>query len=107
MFKSDVRSVPLGILMKFDVDDKNRCRLVCVKFLLNRCRFAAAVAKCLGGLTFFGTQCRSAGAQRVLDTCIRVFYCRTAVHTGVGEVRELDFSSVQFSLCAVCTAVFT
>ena len=42
--------------MKFDVDDKNRCRLVCVKFHLNRCRFAAAVAKCLGG-SLFGTQC--------------------------------------------------
>jgi len=53
MFKSDVRSV--GILMKPDVDDKNRCRLVCVKFLLlNRCRFAAAVAKCLGGSLFLG-----------------------------------------------------
>ena len=55
MFKSDVRSVPLGILMKFDVDDKNRCRLVCVKFLINRCRFAAAVAKCLGGSLFWDT----------------------------------------------------
>jgi len=42
--------------MKFDVDDKNRCRLVCVKFHLNRCRFAAAVANCLGG-SLFGTQC--------------------------------------------------
>ena len=42
--------------MKFDVDDKNRCRLVCVKFHLNRCRFAAAVAKCLGGSLFWG-QC--------------------------------------------------
>ena len=31
--------------MKFDVDDKNRCRLVCVKFHLNWCRFAVAVAK--------------------------------------------------------------
>ena len=41
--------------MKFDVDDKNRCRLVYVKFHLNRCRFAAAVAKCLGG-SLFGTQ---------------------------------------------------
>ena len=40
--------------MKFDVDDKNRCRLVCVKFNLNRCRFAAAVAKCLGGSLFWG-----------------------------------------------------
>jgi len=40
--------------MKFDVDDKNRCRLVCVKFHLNRYRFAVAVAKCLGGLTFLG-----------------------------------------------------
>ena len=39
--------------MKFDVDDKNRCRLVCVKFHLNRCRFAAAVAKCLGGSLFW------------------------------------------------------
>ena len=40
--------------MKFDVDDKNRCRLVCVKFHLNRCRFAAAVAICLGGSLFLG-----------------------------------------------------
>jgi len=38
--------------MKFDVDDKNRCRFVCVKFHLNRCRFAVAVAKCLGGSLF-------------------------------------------------------
>jgi len=37
--------------MKFDVDDKNRCRLVCV----NRCRFAVAVAKCLGGSLFWDT----------------------------------------------------
>jgi len=42
--------------MKFDVDDKNRCRLVCVKFHLNRSWFAAAVAKCLGGSLFLG-QC--------------------------------------------------
>ena len=42
--------------MKFDVDDKNRCRLVCVKFHLNRCRFAVAVTECLGA-HFFGTQC--------------------------------------------------
>jgi len=42
--------------MKFDVDDKNRCRLVCGKFYLNRCRFAVAVAKCLGA-HLFGTQC--------------------------------------------------
>ena len=41
--------------MKFDVDDKNRCRLVCVEFHLNRCRFAAAVAKCLGGSLFWDT----------------------------------------------------
>jgi len=40
--------------MKFDVDDKNRCRLVCVKFHLNRRRFAVAVAKCLGGSLFLG-----------------------------------------------------
>ena len=40
--------------MKFDVDDKNRCRLVCVKFHLNQCRFAVAVAKCLGGSLFCG-----------------------------------------------------
>ena len=42
--------------MKFDVDDKNRCRLVCVKFHLNRSRFAAAVAKCLGGHFFWDMQ---------------------------------------------------
>ena len=39
--------------MKFDVDDKNRCRLVRVKFHLNRCRFAVAVVKCLGGSLFW------------------------------------------------------
>ena len=39
--------------MKFDVDDKNRRRLVYVKFHLNRCRFAVAVAECLGA-HFFG-----------------------------------------------------
>ena len=41
--------------MKFDVDDKNRCRLVCVKCHLNRCRFAVAVAECLGGSLFWDT----------------------------------------------------
>jgi len=41
--------------MKFDVDDKNRCRLVCVKFHFNRCWFAMAVAKCLGGSLFWDT----------------------------------------------------
>ena len=40
--------------MKFDVDDKNRCRLVCLKFHLNQCRFAVAVAKCLGDSLFWG-----------------------------------------------------
>ena len=40
--------------MKFGVDDINRCLLVCVKFHLNRCRFAVAVAKCLGGSLFLG-----------------------------------------------------
>jgi len=40
--------------MKLDVYDKKRCRLVCVKFHLNRCRFAVAVAKCLGGSLFWG-----------------------------------------------------
>jgi len=42
--------------MKFRVDDRNRCRLVRVKFHLNRCRSAVAVAKCLVS-SFFGTQC--------------------------------------------------
>jgi len=32
----------------------NRCRLVCVKFYLNRSRFAVVVAKCQGA-HFFGT----------------------------------------------------
>jgi len=41
--------------MKFDVDNKNRCRLVCVKFHLDRCRFAVAVAKCFGGSLFWDT----------------------------------------------------
>ena len=32
----------------------NRCRLVCVKFHLNRCRFAVADAECSGGSLFLG-----------------------------------------------------
>jgi len=39
--------------MKFDVEDKNRCRLVCVKFHLNRCRFAVLLQN-VYGLTFLG-----------------------------------------------------
>jgi len=34
--------------MKFGVNDRNRCHLVYVKFHLNRCRLAVALAKCLG-----------------------------------------------------------
>ena len=32
--------------MKLRSDVCNRCRLVCVKFYLNRSRFAVVVAKC-------------------------------------------------------------
>jgi len=55
--------------MKFDVDDKDRCRLVCVKFHLNRCWFAVADAKCLGG-SLFGTQCRLLAVGPYSTTCI-------------------------------------
>jgi len=41
--------------MKFDVDDRNGCRFVYVKFHLNRCRFAVPIAKCLGGSLFWDT----------------------------------------------------
>jgi len=51
--------------MKFDVDDKNRCRLVCVKFHLNRCRFAAAVAKCLGSSLLLGHSVYKDGRRRL------------------------------------------
>ena len=57
--------------MKFDVDDKNKCRLVCAKFHLNRCRFAVAVAKCLGGSLFgghsvTGSESRPMGTKHIL-----------------------------------------
>jgi len=80
--------------MKFDVDDKNRCRLVCVKFHLNRCWFAAAVAKCLGA-HFFGTQC---------------ILC-SIVHTPVQSVStiviDLDvvFALLVFMLALLCFCV--
>ena len=51
--------------MKFDVNDKNGCRLVCVKFHLNQCRFAVAVAKCIGG-SLFGTQCTPGDSDVIL-----------------------------------------
>jgi len=41
--------------MKLGVDDRNKCRVVYVKFHLNRCRFVVAVAKCLGGSLFWDT----------------------------------------------------
>jgi len=40
--------------MKPDSIVCNRCRLVCVKFYLNRCRFTVVIAKCLGGSLFWG-----------------------------------------------------
>jgi len=40
--------------MKFGIDERNRCHVVCVKFHLNQCRFAAAGAKCLRGSLFLG-----------------------------------------------------
>ena len=44
--------------MKLRSNVCNRRRLVCVKFYLNRSRFAVVVAKCQGA-HFFGTQCSS------------------------------------------------
>jgi len=75
--------------MKFDVDDKNRCRLVCVKFHLNRWRFAVAVAKCLGGSLFWDTvysmsmagratvvmTSRTSCAGRVRDAAAAIIVC--------------------------------
>jgi len=40
--------------MKLCSNVYNRCRFVCVKFYLNRSRFAVVVAKCYGA-HFFGT----------------------------------------------------
>jgi len=40
--------------MKFGVNNRNRRRLMCVKFRVNLCRFAVAVAKCLEGSLFWG-----------------------------------------------------
>ena len=54
--------------MKFDVDDKNRCCLVCVKFHLNRCRFAVAVAKCFGGSLFCDTVYKSSQLYTLWST---------------------------------------
>jgi len=53
--------------MKFDVDDKNRCRLVCVKVHLNRCRFAVAVIKCLGGSLFWDTMYMTTESKGFID----------------------------------------
>jgi len=56
--------------MKFDVDDKNRCCLVCVKFHLNRCRLAVAVAKCLGGSLFWGHSVRPSADGSAVRTSL-------------------------------------
>jgi len=46
------RQIPI----KFCIGDSNRCRIVCVKFYLNWCRFPLVIAKCLGS-HFLWTQC--------------------------------------------------
>ena len=56
--------------MKFNVDDKNRCRLVCVKFHLNRFRFAVAVAKCLGG-SLLGHSVVDCVTQNTVAECLK------------------------------------
>jgi len=68
--------------MKFDVDDKNRCRLVCVKFHLNRCRFAVVVAKCLGGSLFWDTVYSAVA-------CVCVWLCGSAGQAaGLSEAEQ-------------------
>ena len=67
--------------MKFVVGDKNRCCLVCVKFYLNRCRFAAVIAKCLGGSLFWGHSVYTAKlkyANKCTNMCaiLQQIYCR-------------------------------
>ena len=42
--------------MKLRSNVCNRCRLVRVKFYINRISFAVVIAKCLGG-SLFGTHC--------------------------------------------------
>ena len=79
--------------MKFDVDDKNRCRLVCVKFHLNRCRFAVAVAKCLGG-SLFGTQC-SIGLLNILKIGYLLF---------IEKLFEIFYLSI-YMYCALCYVI--
>ena len=41
--------------MELSSDVCNRCRLVCVKFCLNRISFAVFIEKCLGGSLFWDT----------------------------------------------------
>ena len=43
--------------MKFDVDDKNRCRLVCVKISLKSVQVCGGCCKMFTGAHFFGTKC--------------------------------------------------
>ena len=73
--------------MKFDVDDKNRRRLVCVKFHLNRCRFAVAVAKSLGA-HFFGTQCSLLVIQREQCTCTQQLHRFLQIHILQNDAAE-------------------
>ena len=76
--------------MKFDVDDKNRCRLVCVKFHLNRCRFAVAVAKCLGGSLFWGHSVVALKDRGSSDGGVSVLHivCCTLPQVGASHGRQ-------------------
>jgi len=38
--------------VKLQCSVQDECRFICVKFILNRCRFPLVVAKCSGGSLF-------------------------------------------------------
>jgi len=53
--------------MKFDVDDKNRCRLVCVcKISFKSVQVCGGCCKMFRGLTFVGTQCKYIFSNEIL-----------------------------------------
>jgi len=76
----------------------NRCHLVCVKFHLNWCKFAVAVAKCLGGSLFGGHSVDASIATMTWFTCATFWkffspFRSATVHIANSEITLISLSS--------------
>ena len=84
--------------MKLPSNVYNRCRLVCVKFYLNRISFAVVIAKCLGGSLFWDTLYYTLFCVDIQTYCIYELHCTVDRHTKFTNAMLHLRHSINFSL---------